>query len=298
MKRVLAATLVLATGCVSQGTFDALKKQDDQTQQALTERNAKVEAQDQVIATQKQAIADLQAKLQAAVDDANKKAAALTAQIEGLQGEMAKMVKDRSALRGSVEDMKVALAELQQRKAQAEARIAEYKDLLGKFQSLIDAGKLKVKMIDGRMVVVLATDVLFPSGSANLSKGGKAAIAEVAQLLASIPKRSFQVEGHTDDVPISTAQYRSNWELAAARALTVVKTMVDAGLPADRVSAASFGDTRPSVANDTPEGRAQNRRIEITVVPDLSTLPGFEELKKVTQAAGATPGAGSATTKM
>jgi len=63
----------------------------------------------------------------------------------------------------------------------------------------------------------------------------------------------------------------------------VVKTMVEAGLPAERVSAASYGDTRPAIANDTPEGRAQNRRIEITVVPDLSTLPGFEELQRVTQ---------------
>ena len=279
MKRVLIAALVLSTGCVSQGTFDALKKQDDQAQQDLAERNAKVSAQDQEIAGQKKEITDLQAALAAE----QKKGEGLAARIEVMQGNLAKVLKDRSSLKGSVDDMKVALVELQQRKAQAEARIAEYKDLLGKFQSLIDAGKLKVKLTDGRMVVVLATDVLFPSGSANLSKSGKAEIAEVAGLLASIAKRSFQVEGHTDNVPIATAQYPSNWELAAARALTVVKTMVEAGLPAERVSAASYGDTRPAIANDTPEGRAQNRRIEITVVPDLSTLPGFEELQRVTQ---------------
>jgi chemotaxis protein MotB len=286
MKRVLIAALVLSTGCVTQGTFDALKQQDDQAQKDLAERNAKVDAQEQVIASQKAQLESSNAKtkdLEAALAEEQAKNATLATQIAGLQGDLAKLVKDRSSLKGSVDDMRVALAELQQRKSQAEARIAEYKSLLGKFQSLIDAGKLKVKMTDGRMVVVLATDVLFASGSANLSKGGKAAIAEVAGLLASIPKRSFQVEGHTDNVPISTAQYPSNWELAAARSLTVVKTMVDAGLPAQRVSAASYGDTRPAVANDTTEGRAQNRRIEITVVPDLSTLPGFEELQKVTQ---------------
>lgn len=278
-KHVLIAALALSTGCVSQGTFDALKKQDDQAQQDLADRNARVSAQDEEIAAQKKQISDLQS----ALADEQKKNEDYTGRISVLQENLAKVLKDRSSLKGSVDDMKVALAELQQRKAQAEARIAEYKDLLGKFQALIDAGKLKVKLVDGRMVVVLATDVLFPSGSANLSKNGKAEIGEVAGLLASIAKRSFQVEGHTDDVPISTSQYPSNWELAAARALTVVKTMVDAGLPADRVSAASYGDTRPAVANDTPEGRAQNRRIEITVVPDLSTLPGFEELQKVTQ---------------
>ena len=129
------------------------------------------------------------------------------------------------------------------------------------------------------MVVVLATDILFASGSASLSKDGKAAIGEVGQVLASIPKRSFQVEGHTDNVPIASAQYPSNWELAAARAITVLKSMVESGLPGERISAASFGDTRPVASNDSKETKAQNRRIEIIIVPDLSQLPGFEELK-------------------
>jgi chemotaxis protein MotB len=64
------------------------------------------------------------------------------------------------------------------------------------------------------------------------------------------------------------------------RALTVLKAMVEAGLPAQHVSAASYGAERPATSNDTPEGRAQNRRIEIVVVPDLSSLPGFDELKR------------------
>ena len=174
-----------------------------------------------------------------------------------------------------------ALADLEKRRAEAEARVQEFKSLLARFRSLIDAGKLKVKIIDGRMVVVLATDILFSSGSASLSKDGKSAIAEVAQVLKTIPQRAFQVEGHTDTVPISTSQYPSNWELAAARAITVLKAMVDAGLPAERVSAASFGETRPVGTNETQEGKAQNRRIEIIIVPDLSTLPGFEELKRL-----------------
>ena len=125
---------------------------------------------------------------------------------------------------------------------------------------------------------------LFGSGSANLSKDGKVALAEVAQVLASIEKRSFQVEGHTDNVPIATAQYPSNWELASARAINVLKAMIESGLPSGRVSAASFGDSRPSVANDSAEGKAQNRRIEIIIVPDLSGLPGFDELQKAEKA--------------
>ena len=100
-------------------------------------------------------------------------------------------------------------------------------------------------------------------------------------MLQSIPDRRYQVEGHTDNVPIASAKYPSNWELAAERSLTVVKSMVVGGLDAERVSAASFGEYKPSDTNRTAEGRAANRRIEIVVTPDLSELPGFEELQSL-----------------
>jgi chemotaxis protein MotB len=133
------------------------------------------------------------------------------------------------------------------------------------------------------MVLVLATDVLFTSGSAQLSKEGRAAVQEVAAVLAQVPDRSFQVEGHTDNVPIATAQYPSNWELASARAINVTRAMVDAGMVAGRISAASFGDGQPARPNDSPEGRSANRRIEIVVVPDLSSLPGVQELQRAAE---------------
>jgi chemotaxis protein MotB len=204
--------------------------------------------------------------------------AKLDAELGATQKDKSSLEKDKSSLESNMEQMRNALAELRKRKAEADARIAEFKSLLDKFKGLIDAGKLKVRMREGRMVVELATDVLFPSGSATLSKDGKAAIAEVAGLLASIPDRKFQIEGHTDNVPIRGG---SNWDLAAGRALNVLKTMVDAGMPADRISAASFGESKPAKPNDTPENKAANRRIEIVVVPDLSSLPGFEELQRV-----------------
>jgi chemotaxis protein MotB len=171
-----------------------------------------------------------------------------------------------------------ALAELSKRKAEAERRVNEFRDLLARFKSLIDAGKLSVKMVDGRMVLALPSDVLFDSGSATLSAGGAAAVAEVSTVLATMTDRRFQVEGHTDNVPIRTAAYPSNWELASARALGVVKAMVTAGMQASLVSAAGFGEFRPATTNDTAEGRQQNRRIEIVLQPDLSMLPGFDEL--------------------
>lgn len=276
MRSILLVAVVLS-GCVTQSTFDALRAENDETSEQLTMRNKQLKDAETKIT----ALTTESKSLDAALADEKEKVADANLRIARLMAEMASASKDKNKLQASIEEMTVAISDLEKRRAAAEARVAEFKSLLAKFKSLIDAGKLKVRIVDGRMVVVLATDILFGSGSANLSKDGKTALAEVAQVLASIPKRSFQVEGHTDNVPIATAQYPSNWELASARAVNVLKSMVDSGLPSERVSAASFGDARPAVANDSADGKAQNRRIEIIIVPDLSGLPGFDELQKV-----------------
>jgi chemotaxis protein MotB len=273
MTRLLPCLVVLQLACVTQGTYDALLADRNATQEKLTQKER--EAQE----------------LKGGLDQEKAKSASLGTQIEKLQSDVANMLKDKSALQSNVDEMRRALAELQKRKADADSRIAEFRNLLQRFKGLIDSGKLKVKIVEGRMVVQLATDVLFPSGSANLSKEGQMAIAEVAGVLASIPDRKFQVEGHTDNVPIRTAQYKSNWELAAGRAINVVRAMTDAGMPADRISAASFGEAKPVAPNDSEEGKRSNRRIEIVVVPDLSGLPGFDELNRLSPSAAATPAA-------
>lgn len=290
----VVVVVALSIGCVSLGDHEALQKQLADTksklegersslQRALAEEEARSKELERKVkelaASLEQRGADLEAKETELQTLAGQKSE-LEGQNTDLEAKLAAMVKDKSRLSASVEDMKAALADLSKRKAEADRRIAEFKGLLERFKGLIDAGKLRVKIVDGRMVVALATDILFSSGSAHLSKDGKASIEEVAQILTSIPDRKFQVEGHTDNVPIRTPQYPSNWELAAARALTVVKTMVDAGMPAERVSAASFGENKPAVSNETKEGRDANRRIEIVVMPDLSSLPGFDELQK------------------
>ncbi|MCB9795743.1 MAG: OmpA family protein [Alphaproteobacteria bacterium] len=274
--------LLLLAGClVGKAKYDALL--DDYTQ--LQADNDALQSQyDQLEADSARALNEAEVQIQTltqALAEAEAEAEDLQAQIDALNAEKANLLKDRTALKSSVQEMESALAELARRKAAADARVAEFRDLLDRFRALIDAGKLKVKIVDGRMVVELATDVLFASGSAELSKEGKEALTEVAGVLASIPDRRYQVEGHTDDDPIKTAQYPSNWELASGRALVVTKTLIEAGLPATRVSAASYGEYRPVSSNESKEGKASNRRIEIVVVPNLSSLPGFEELNKV-----------------
>ena len=270
MKIAWAVSALLFSGCVMQSTFDALQKDFDEQKALRQKREAE--------------LADVQAKLADTSDKLGKRISKLEADLnelykvkEALDADKNAALDEKTRLQGSIDAMKAAFSDLAKRKAEADGRLAEFKSLLDRFRSLIDAGKLRVKIADGRMVVELASDVLFASGSAVLSKDGKAAVAEVGTLLAQIPDRKFQVEGHTDNVPSKGG----NWELGAARAITVVKTMVEAGVPTARISAASFGDAKPAQPNDTPEGKAANRRIEIVVVPDLSSLPGFDELKRV-----------------
>ncbi len=194
--------------------------------------------------------------------------------------------RDCGALEATVERLQRALDELSAREAAVRARVATFRELQDRLRGLIDAGDLRLRLVDGRLVVELPTDVLFASGSAALGPEGRRTVREVARKLASIPDRRFEVEGHTDDVPIATARYPDNWSLAADRALVVLREMVAAGMPEDRIAAASYGATRPVADNATPEGRARNRRIQVAVIPDLSLLPGLEDLQRLAPGEG------------
>ena len=276
---MILALLTLA--CVPKKDFDAVTADLAAERAAHTTDNEGWKATKGQLADEEAALAAAKAEEERLGGELSAAKKALADEQSAWASEKAGLVADRSKLKASVSEMEGALREAAERRAAAEARVKEFKDLLSRFQKLIDAGQLKVKIVDGRMVVVLATDILFGSGKADLSDAGKAAIGEVGKVLASIGDRSFQVEGHTDNVPIQTDKFPSNWELASARAIVVVKTLTASGVPATRVSAASFAETHPLADNAAPEGRASNRRIEIVLVPDLSQLPGFEELSKV-----------------
>lgn len=118
-----------------------------------------------------------------------------------------------------------------------------------------------VRTEDGFKAVV-PNPVLFASGDASLSEG----IYPILDGIIKIAERdhlSIQVEGHTDNVPIHTAKYPSNWELATMRAVYILRYLQQNGIPPGRLSAIGFAEYRPAAENDTPEGRQKNRRIEI-----------------------------------
>jgi chemotaxis protein MotB len=284
---ILCTLLTLPTeaGCVTKKKYDALQRELDEVRDHL---NGEVASRDERILSLEQALADAEAERDAAAQRVMDLEAQLTqlqdqydvllAEKDAAEGELAEALASKKNLKASIEEMKQALKQASERRMAAEARIREFKRVLRKFKPLIDAGKLEVRVVDGRMVLVLPTDVLFASGRSDLSDEGAAAIAEVGAALATFTDRRFQVEGHTDTVPIKTKKYPSNWELASARAMTVVRSLLSAGVPPAAISAASYGEHRPTSGNDSDEGKAKNRRIEIVIVPDLSGLPGFDEL--------------------
>ena len=131
---------------------------------------------------------------------------------------------------------------------------------------------LAVNIRNNRMVISLPGDVLFDSGRDELKSAGKETLVEVAAVLKTIGERHFQVAGHTDDVKISTNKFPSNWELSTARAVRVTRLLQESGVNPAQLSAAGYGEFDPAVPNDSDENRGKNRRIEISVVPDLSGL--------------------------
>jgi chemotaxis protein MotB len=116
------------------------------------------------------------------------------------------------------------------------------------------------------LIVSLPEEAAFPIGSADVSEDARALIARIAATVSPTPN-AIRIEGHTDDVPIRTPRFGSNWELSTARASAVVEFLVrEAGVAPDRLSAAGYGEFHPRVANDTPENRARNRRIDIVIL--------------------------------
>ncbi|MBX3247085.1 MAG: OmpA family protein [Myxococcales bacterium] len=197
---------------------------------------------------------------------------ALGQEVEGLEGE-------RSNLQSTLAETQRALEELRERERQAQARIATFRNLLSRFRSMIESGRLRVRIVRNRMVVELPEGILFDSGQAALKQDGQTTLTEVAQVLTEIGDREFQIAGHTDNIPLGRrSRFADNWELSAARAVTVARFMTTQGVPANRISAAGYADTQPVSSNESAEGRAQNRRIEIVMLPNLDELPDLSAL--------------------
>ncbi len=219
--------------------------------------------------------------LQTSAGDGAKQLKACTDKLGETTLKATELEKSASSATKDLTATKDELAQLRAQKAEADKRMAAIEDIRKQFAKMIDTGQLRVSARRGALVISLPSEVLFPTGSSDLSKQGEYAVVEVAAVLKKLPDRRFLVVGHTDnqdfvkpkDGAASACAPQDNWQLSTARALSVTKILVTAGMKADALVPAGVGANDPIADNATAAGRQKNRRIEIALLPAVSELP-------------------------
>ncbi len=234
--------LLLMAGCVSKGTYQTKAKEAE----SLTARNDSLQTQVQN----------------------------LTAEVAVLKKdkEMTRMEKD--ALQAKVSELQAKINELSQKAEKAEQlekTTQTYQDLTKKLEKEIQEGQVQITEMKNRLTMTMVDKILFPSGSAQISKDGKRVLDKVVTILKDIKDKRIQVEGHTDNVRIVSSlvkKYPTNWELSTARATEVVRYLQESGdINPKLLSATGYSEYQPVASNDTEEGKHKNRRIEIVLLP-------------------------------
>jgi chemotaxis protein MotB len=204
--------------------------------------------------------------------DAKAEADRLNATIAAMTAELAKLNAALEASAKRDEEQKAVIVDLGKKLNQALAQKVEdltrYRsEFFGKLREVL-GNRPEIRVVGDRFV--FQSEVLFPSGVAEMSEAGKAELAKLAAILKDIAPRIppevkwvLRVDGHTDNIPIKTAQFPGNWELSTARATNVVRYLIERGLPPDRLAAAGFGEFQPLEKDNSPDARAKNRRIEL-----------------------------------
>lgn len=181
-----------------------------------------------------------------------------------------RLAEEKSALEREKWALEATLTTVQQQKEEENRKLQEtYDGLIQSMKKELKAGEIEVTQLRDGLRVNVSQDILFDSGSAALDKNGTEVLGRVATQLRK-SGHQILVIGHTDNKPIGVAlarQYPSNWELAGARAASVVRLFDKSGLPAKRMLAVSVADSQPVASNKTETGRAKNRRIEIRLRP-------------------------------
>ncbi len=157
--------------------------------------------------------------------------------------------------------LKSELSEMERAKKELEDRLAKE----------ISDKEVKVEMLQKGLVITFVSEVLFDSGKADLRQDSLAKLAKVSSVIESVvPDLNIGVEGHTDNEPIKHSNWKSNWELSSARALSVLHYLVEKGVVPERLAAIGYGEFHPVASNDTKESRQKNRRVEIVILPKVT----------------------------
>jgi len=242
----------LAAGCVTQGSHREIVAERDQLlaeKMQLEERVRRLEASSESLGAERVA-------LLGELDDLHEAQASLEIDVRRLRKAEAELSETLAARSEEFES-----------RGQEVGRLREtYEGLVADLEAEVATGEIEIQQLREGLRLNLTQEVLFSSGSAEVSTGGRAVLAKVAERVRGLPNE-VEVQGHTDDVPIHSERYPTNWELAGARASRVVRLLEEEGVAPERLCAISHGEYAPVAPNDSDAGRAKNRRIEITLKP-------------------------------
>lgn len=269
----------MLTGCgIPEEKHNAVVKDLEDTQIKLAQAQKTNAEQDEELKRLKGEALALDQKIkakEAVVAQQEQELASRQKTIDTLKGEVSIFQSKTGGLEKALKTSKEELAELRKAREIAERRAREYRQLTEKLASMVQSGQLSVKIRRGKMVIQLADNILFDPGKTQLKEDGRKALEQIGQVLGTIKGREFLVTGHTDNVPIKSGRFSSNWELSTARAVKVVEFLQEKGVDPKQLGAAGYGEHDPVASNDTAESRTLNRRIEIILMPNLDELPAL-----------------------
>ena len=225
-------------------------------------------------------ITDLEQKLTSGNASSQEEIARLQKQASDLEADAARIAKEREQLRQEQSQLAATLERERLAKEEEIARLTRTQEALSKsLQDEISKGNITIQQVRDRLTINMVDRVLFDSGQAQVKQAGMKVLKQVGDVLNQISDKQIRIEGHTDNVPISSKlqdRFKTNWELSTARATTVVRYLIDqGGVDRQYLSAVGYADTHPLASNDSEEGRSSNRRIEIVLYPkDLKHIAG------------------------
>lgn len=215
--------------------------------------------------------AELERLLTARSGELGKSIAELRQRVQGLESDKARLEGDSARLEGEKMRLAQELADAQKAREEKVRELSStYDRLVEQMKGEIAKGEVTISELKGKLTVNMVDAILFDSGKAEIKPAGLVVLGKVIEILKSVNDKAIRIEGHTDAVPISgtlAQRYPTNWELSAARAINVARYLQKQAIDPALLSAAGFGEFKPVAANDTVEGRAKNRRIEIVLVP-------------------------------
>ena len=274
----VAAALLILGGCVAKSDYLQKQSEADTLQRqlsAMTDENARLKEQIDRLTAEKEKLTaeknnltadsnDLDARLVAKTEELARTIAETTQTIEELKNKNAELEGDKQMLRESI----ALLKKTREEEVQTVSRT--YEDLLNEMKGEIEQGQIAITELKGKLTVDVVDKILFDSGRAEVKPEGLDVLKRVVEILKTVTDKIIRVEGHTDNVPIAgtlAKRYPTNWELSAARAINITRYLEKEGLDPALLSAAAFGEYQPVADNETPEGRAKNRRIAIILLP-------------------------------